>query len=122
METSESIASPIDFERLREVSDNDAEVFYELVELYFSETGNQLIELKGAVEEKDFDSIYRAAHKILGSSLTCGMNKIVPPLQSLEQDGKNRNSENAGQLFEQTLHAFEQMREFFNVNKSQIFS
>lgn len=122
METSENFASPIDFERLREVSGDDAEIFDELVELYFSETENQLIELKGAIDEKDFDSIYKTAHKMLGGSLTCGMNEVVPMLQTLEQNGKNHNPENAEQLLTQTQHAFEQMKEFFNANKSQIFS
>ena len=122
MKTLEDTGSPIDFERLREVSDDDAEMINELIELYFSQTSEQLDGLEKAIAVRNFDSMHRAAHKIAGSSLTCGMNAIVPPIRELEQSGRNQTAENAERLFAEAQQAFERMKEFLQTNKKQLFN
>lgn len=122
METFENVVLPIDFGRLREVSDDNAEMINELIELYFSQTREHLDELKKAIAAVDFDSIYKTAHKIAGGSLTCGMNAIVPSIRELEQSGRSRNTENAENLFAEAQKAFEEMKEYLQINRKQLFS
>ena len=122
MENTENAAPPVDFERLREVSDDDAELVKELIELYFSQTREHLTELKAAVSENNFDIIYNIAHKIAGGSLTCGMNEIVPSIRELEQSGRNQTADNTENLFEQAQAAFQKMQEYLETNKENLFS
>ena len=120
MERAEAADSPIDFERLREVSDDDAEMMNELIDLYFSQTGEQLDELENAVAAGNFDGIYKSAHKIAGGSLTCGMNAIVSPIRELEQIGRNQNGENAETLFVEAKNAFSQMKSYLELNREEM--
>lgn len=121
MQVSGNAVSAIDFARLREVSDDDAEMINELIELYFSQTREQLGELEKAIGEKDFDSVYRSAHKIAGGSLTCGMNAIVPPIRELEQAGRNQNGGNIEDSFAEARKAFARMEEYLQINREQLF-
>lgn len=121
MENMENPDSPIDFERLREVCGGDAEMMEEIVELYFSQTAEQMIELKKAIYAQNFDAVFKSAHKIAGSSLTCGMNAIVPSIRELEQYGRNRIGENAEQLFEAAHQAFEQMKTSLEKSREELF-
>ena len=120
MKISESVESPIDFARLREVSDDDAEMINELVELYFSQTREQLNELETAIGARNFEAIYRSAHKIAGGSLTCGMNAIVPPIREMERKGRNQSGENIEDLFAEARTAFARMEEYLQNNKEQL--
>lgn len=122
METTETAELPIDFERLREVSDDDAEMINELLDLYFSQTREQLADLENAINAKDFDQIYKSAHKIAGGSLTCGMNAIIPSIRALEQLGRNQNAENAENLFVEAKNAFAQMESYLESNREELFN
>lgn len=114
---------PVDFERLREVCGDDAKMIDEIIELYFSQTSEQMSELADAVSARNLEEIYKFAHKIVGGSMTCGMNAIVRSMRELEQIGRgNQNGENAGQLFEQAQAAFEQMKEYLETNKKNLIN
>ncbi|MGI9035506.1 MAG: Hpt domain-containing protein [Pyrinomonadaceae bacterium] len=121
MKVSERAVSPVNFERLREVSDSDPLMINEIIELYFSQTRQQLNELEKAIGAQDFDSIYKLAHRIAGGSLTCGMNAVVEPIRALEQAGRSQKSENAEQLFAGARQAFEQMEKYLRANRKQLF-
>ena len=120
MKNVENAVSPVDFERLREVCGDDAEMINEIVELYFSQTREQLDELEKALPEKNYDGIYKAAHKIAGGSLTCGMNAIVQPIRELEQIGRNQTGDNIEDLLEQARRAFEQMQRHFETKAKEL--
>lgn len=112
--------NPIDFERLRDIADNDAELMDELIELYFPQTRELLDELKIAIETGNYDSIYKSAHKALGSSVTCGMNAIVQHLKELEQYGRDKNSENAHAELTRAERAFKEMTDYLQANREQL--
>lgn len=122
MKDLENSDSPVDFERLRDVCGDDAEMIDEIVELYFSQTSEQLVELEHAVSAKNFDDIYKSAHKIVGGSMTCGMNAVVPFMRELEQIGRSQNGENAAQLLQQAQTAFERMQSHLETNKNNLIS
>jgi HPt (histidine-containing phosphotransfer) domain-containing protein len=123
MEDLEKSEAPIDFERLREVCSDDAEMIDEIVELYFSQTSEQMNDLKNAISAGNSEEIYKHAHKIVGGSMTCGMNAIVPSMRDLEQIGRgNQDAENAEKLFGQAQFAFGKMKEFLETNRKNLIS
>ena len=80
--------SAIDFERLREISDNDRDLMNEIVELYFQQTREGLNNLKTAAAAGDSEAIYFHAHKCAGGSATVGMKAIVRVFRKLESDSR----------------------------------
>lgn len=114
--------APIDFERLREVSADDAELINEILELYFSQTREMLGEIKSAISVKDAESVYKAAHKVLGSSMTCGMNAVVPAFKGLEEVGRSHDFENAETLLTQAEEGFKQLEIYLADNKQKFLS
>lgn len=122
MEVLENTGSPIDFERLREVSADDVELMNELIELYFSQTRELLDQLKTAITEKNADSVYQSAHKALGSSLTCGMNAVVSALKKLEQIGRSNNFENAEEILSEAGEGFAEMDSYLQNNREQLLN
>lgn len=121
MEDTENNSSPVDVERLREISGDDAELMNELIDLYLSQTRELLDELKIAIAEKKSDVIYKAAHKALGSSVTCGMEAVVPALKQLEHLGREGSFENAEELQLQAAEGFAAIEEFLQANRAELF-
>lgn len=112
--------SPIDFERLREVSGDDVELMNELMDLYFPQTRELLDSLKTAVDEKNGNAVYQAAHKALGSSVTCGMSAIVVPLRELEEVGRNNDFENADHFLAQAEDGYAQLETYLESNREKL--
>jgi CheY-like chemotaxis protein/HPt (histidine-containing phosphotransfer) domain-containing protein len=78
---------PVDLERLRELSDNDPVALRELVELYLTQTADQIGQIRAALEAGAAPQLRRVAHACVGSSATCGINCLVPLLRELERLG-----------------------------------
>lgn len=114
--------SPVDIERLKEVSADDVELMNELIDLYLSQTRELLSDLKVAIVEKNADAVYKSAHKALGSSLTCGMDAVVPSLKQLEQLGRDKNFEGAGDLHSQAEAGFAEIESYFQENREHLFN
>ena len=85
-------APPVDLERLREMAENDPEQVRDLVRLYLTQAEELMNRLQAALQSRSAADVARVAHKLGGSSSTCGMTGIVAPLRELEQLG------NAGKL------------------------
>lgn len=115
-------ARPIDFERLREVAADDTELINEILELYFSQTHEMLDEIKSAIAVGDAERIYRAAHKVLGSSATCGMDAVVPAFRELEQAGKSGNLENTQSFLNEAEQRFDELKNYLQENKENFLS
>ena len=111
----------IDFERLREVADDDADMMNMLVEMYLDQMREILTVLKTAVAEKDFETIRQSAHKAVGSSATCGMNAVVAPLKELEQLGASKNPQNAEAVLVRIETAHEQISAALEASKANNF-
>jgi HPt (histidine-containing phosphotransfer) domain-containing protein len=118
----ENNTSPIDVERLKEVSADDTELMNELIDLYLSQTRELLDELMVAIVEKNSDAIYKSAHKALGSSVTCGMEAVVPPLKQLEHLGREKSFDNAENLHSQAETGFAEIKSYLQENREQLFN
>lgn len=74
----------VDFARLREITGNDEALLKEISDQYLDQAELILTEIEAAIENDDHVQVSQLAHKLVGSSATCGMNGIVASLQKLE--------------------------------------
>lgn len=116
----ENEKSPVDVERLKEVSADDAELMNELIDLYLAQTRELLVDLRAAIDQKNADAIYKSAHKALGSSLTCGMDAVVPSLKQLEQLGRDKSFENADELHSEAAAGFAEIESYLQVHRETL--
>ena len=114
-----SDSAPVDFERLREISDDDRDLMNELIDLYVQQTGEFLDVLSDGIARQDFESIRQIAHKALGGSATCGMNAVIPFFRELEKAGADKNLEAAERALAQSQTAFQQIQAFLEANQSR---
>jgi CheY-like chemotaxis protein len=103
---------PVDMERLMEFTDGSAENLRELVELYLTQTTEQLQKLRAAVVASDAAEVRRVAHSCAGASATCGMRHLVPLLRELEKQGRDGKLIDADNIFEKTSREFQRIRSF----------
>jgi CheY-like chemotaxis protein/HPt (histidine-containing phosphotransfer) domain-containing protein len=78
---------PMDLDRLRAIAGENPESVRHLVGLYLTQADEMMHGLQAAVQSRSAPEITRLAHKLGGSSSTCGMTGIVAPLRNLEQLG-----------------------------------
>jgi PAS domain S-box-containing protein len=87
-------AAVIDFERLGEITDNDPKQLRELIAIFRRESSAIFHKLSLAVKGEFMDEIRQHAHKLSGSSSTCGMEPLAGQLRQLEQNAQElRTSE-----------------------------
>jgi HPt (histidine-containing phosphotransfer) domain-containing protein len=80
---------PVDMRRLLEVSGDDSDQLREMVALYLEESDDLAKKLGVAIQMGEAKEVERLAHQWQGSSASCGMTTIVPPLQELERMGRS---------------------------------
>jgi CheY-like chemotaxis protein/HPt (histidine-containing phosphotransfer) domain-containing protein len=106
---------PIDLERLREITDNDKEFAKQLIKDYLTQAEEILTDMKSVIHAGNFEDMRRLAHKLAGSSASCGMNAVVPTLREIEALSVS-NSDQAFPLYEETVRQLKEMREFLTNN------
>jgi CheY-like chemotaxis protein len=105
-------ASPVDLERLLDLTDGNPESLRELVELYLSQTTGQIAQLEAAVKTGAAPETRRLAHSCAGASATCGMTRLVPLLRELERQGYEGKLTTAAELCREAGCEFERIRKF----------
>jgi PAS domain S-box-containing protein len=100
----------VDLDRLREVSDDDPERIGQLVNIYLNQAVLLLDDLEAAIQTNSSDAVAQAAHKLAGSSVSCGVNAFTQPLRTLERLGHTGDLSGAGILFDQVRQAFPRVR------------
>jgi CheY-like chemotaxis protein len=103
---------PVDMERLMEFTDGSQENLQELVDLYLTQTTEQLEKLRHSVAAADAAEVRRVAHSCAGASATCGMRQLVPLLRELEHQGREGKLTSAATICEQALGEFQRIRSF----------
>lgn len=73
-----------------------------LIDLFISEFPNYLQELKLAIDIKDGDELYLAAHKFKGACSSMGADDLVETCKQLEVLGKDNNLTEATVIIEET--------------------
>jgi CheY-like chemotaxis protein/nitrogen-specific signal transduction histidine kinase len=104
--------TPVDMERLLDFTDGSSDSLRELVDLYLSQTGEQLEKLEAAVGAALPSEARRIAHSCAGASATCGMRRLVPLLRELERQGLEGKLTTAPQICQDAAREFKRIRSF----------
>ena len=96
----------IDFEQLKDVSDNNAQLLDELLDLYLAEAEIAFTSLSRAVETNSLKQIAALAHKLCGSSSTCGMKRLSTALRKLEHLADHGDSTQLHRAFDEAASQF----------------
>jgi HPt (histidine-containing phosphotransfer) domain-containing protein len=100
----------VDLDRLRDVNDDDPERIRRLVNIYLTQAAPLLEALRAAIETNSGDALARAAHKLVGSSISCGVQAFTEPLRKLERLGQAGDLAGAATLFDQVRLTFPRVR------------
>ena len=106
---------PVDMARLGEMADHDPAATRELVDMYLREADEVMGALRASVQSGPAAETERLAHKLGGSSATCGMAGIVPPLRELERSGIAGHWPENEQLLQEADRQLERIRAFLAV-------
>jgi HPt (histidine-containing phosphotransfer) domain-containing protein len=110
----------VDLDRLRDVTDNEPVRMRRLVDIYLSQTASMLDELGAAIQSNSSEDIARLAHKLVGSSISCGVQAFTHPLRELEQLGRGGDLSRSSALLEEVRHKFPGVRSAFDKFLSSI--
>jgi HPt (histidine-containing phosphotransfer) domain-containing protein len=105
-------ASPVDLQRLLEVSDDDPEQLREMVDLFLDESQSLMTKLEAAIQKGAAKEVEQAAHQFKGASSSCGMTAMVPWLNGLERMGRSGQLSGAAQACAQAGDCLAQIKEF----------
>jgi HPt (histidine-containing phosphotransfer) domain-containing protein len=88
-----------------------------LIDLYLGELPNYLAEIESAVENKDCESIYLAAHKFKGGSANLGAQQIVQLCKLIEKNAREKNMEMIISLMPIVLQKIEDLKQALIMEK-----
>ena len=109
-------AEPVDMARLLEMVDDDAAGLRELVTLYLTESHELMGSLQAAVHSGSATQVEWAAHKLGGSSATCGMIGIVAPLREMEKSGREGGRPEDELLLRETARQHDRICAYLTAN------
>jgi two-component system, sensor histidine kinase and response regulator len=118
--TSDSSTTPsseevlVDIDRLRDVTGDEPDQMQQLIDLYLNQAGPMLDGLKEAIQTNASGEVARIAHKLVGSSVSCGVEAFTSPLRELERLGHEGDLSKAPALFEDVRHKFPRVQNAFS--------
>jgi len=105
-------SSPVETDRLGDLTDDNPEHLRELVALYLNQTTTQIAQMEALIRAGNAAEIRRLAHSCAGASATCGARRLVTLLRSLEQKGAETQLEGCPELYREIATEFECVRHF----------
>lgn len=103
---------PVDIPRLMLISGDTPEIFHQLVSDYLAQAEEILVHIALSIERRDAKEVHQLAHKLGGSSSTCGMNSIVEPLSQLERLARSGQLATASSLQQDAAKQLFRIRSF----------
>jgi HPt (histidine-containing phosphotransfer) domain-containing protein len=104
----------VDIDQLRDVTDNEPDRMRRLVGIYLTQAAPMLDELDAAIQINSGGEVARLAHKLVGSSISCGVQAFTQPLRELERLGNEGDLSRANALFEDVRHQFPRVQGAFD--------
>lgn len=105
-DTSPSAEVLVDIDQLRDVTDDDPDRMQQLIDLYLTQAVPMLDELNEAIQINSSGDVARIAHKLIGSSVSCGVEAFTQPLRELERVGHEGDLAGADTLFDEVRRKF----------------
>ncbi|MEK7431653.1 MAG: Hpt domain-containing protein [Cyanobacteriota bacterium] len=90
----------VEEEKIEELKELGGDEFIEeIFTLFLSQSEEIYKEIKMAIETKNLDMLYKAGHKLKGSCLNVGTNKLADISKTLELKGKQNDLSDLDSLF-----------------------
>ena len=104
--------APVDLARLTEITGSDPAMFRHISAEYLEQAEEILAHISLAIDRRDPVEIHRLAHKLGGSSASCGIVALAEPLARLERMGDAFQTSLASGLRQQAVQSLQQVRRF----------
>jgi HPt (histidine-containing phosphotransfer) domain-containing protein len=117
-----SAAPPVDLARLVEITDSDSAMFRRIANEYLVQAGEILALMGIAIDRRDRHEIHHLAHKLGGSSASCGITAMLDPLSRLEHMGESFQPVIARDLYQQASTNLVNVRHFFHAHHQSLKS
>jgi HPt (histidine-containing phosphotransfer) domain-containing protein len=104
--------TPVDLDRMKDLTDGNVDGLRELVEMFLKQTHKQFDQISAAIREGNADTVRRVAHSCAGASATLGMTHLVPKLRALEKLGATGSLPDADKLCAAALEEYNRVQEF----------
>jgi two-component system sensor histidine kinase/response regulator len=111
---SPAVAPLLDTDHLCEATDSEPATMRRLVGIYLTQTAPMLDELGAAIQAESSGDVARLAHKLVGASLSCGVQAFTQPLRELERLGNEGDLAGANPLFADVRHRFPHVKRAFD--------
>jgi HPt (histidine-containing phosphotransfer) domain-containing protein len=105
-EASLSAEGLVDIEQLLDITEDEPDRMQRIIELYLAQAIPMLDALEEAIQAKSGSEVARIAHKLVGSSLSCGVEAFTQPLRELERLGQEGDLIGANPLFDDVRQKF----------------
>jgi PAS domain S-box-containing protein len=103
----------VDFDQLRDVAGDEPDRMQHLIDVYLAEAVTVLDDLNEAIRTDSSGDVARIAHKLVGSSRSCGVEAFTQPLRELERLGRTGRLCGAQALFDDMHDKFPRVRNAF---------
>ena len=103
---------PVDIERFEKITDGDQDILRELAGEYLAQAEDIIISIQQAIEQHSMKTVRLLAHKLGGSSSTCGITALVGPLGELEHLSDDSDFEAASELHGELKNRLEKTQLF----------
>jgi CheY-like chemotaxis protein/HPt (histidine-containing phosphotransfer) domain-containing protein len=103
---------PVDMDRMRDLTDGNADGLRELVEMFLKQTHKQFDQIQAAIRDGKPDEVRRVAHSCAGASATLGMTHLVPKLRDLEKLGASGELPDAAKLSAAAMREYVRVQDF----------
>ncbi len=107
---------PVDMDRMNDLTDGNHDSLRELVEMYFKQTNQQMVQMHTAIHTGRADEVRRVAHSCAGASATLGMAPLVPKLRELEKLGASGALPGAADILKKIETEYARIKEFLAAN------
>jgi PAS domain S-box-containing protein len=104
----------VNLARLRDINDDDPARIRRLVEIYLGQAAPLLVELQLAIDASAPERVSEAAHKLVGSSISCGVQALTASLRKLEERGDAGDLTGAGALLDDARQIFLRVEKLLN--------
>jgi signal transduction histidine kinase/DNA-binding response OmpR family regulator len=103
----------VDIDQLRDVTDDEPDRMQQLIDLYLTQAAPMLDGLGEAIQTNASSEVARIAHKLVGSSVSCGVEALTQPLRELERLGHEGDLTGAPALFDAVRDKFPRVQSVF---------
>jgi CheY-like chemotaxis protein/HPt (histidine-containing phosphotransfer) domain-containing protein len=104
----------VDIDRLRDVTNNEPERMRRLIDLYLTQAAPIMDGLDVAIRAKAGGVVARLAHKLVGSSVSCGVEAFTQPLRELERLSREGDLSQANALLNDVRRTFPRVQGAFD--------